>query len=61
MQNLFDEVGSLDKRSCSEFGLTEDLLMEHAAQGMALYIKENFAQGAKLPSSVAVEITVQMV
>ncbi len=48
MQNLFDEVGSLDKRSCSEFGLTEDLLMEHAAQGMALYIKENFAQGAKL-------------
>ncbi len=48
MQNLFDEVGSLDKRSCSEFGLTEDLLMEHAAQGIALYIKENFTQGAKL-------------
>lgn len=48
MQNLFDEVGSLDKRSCSEFGLTEDLLMEHAANGMASYIKENFPQGAKL-------------
>ncbi|RUM65044.1 MAG: bifunctional ADP-dependent NAD(P)H-hydrate dehydratase/NAD(P)H-hydrate epimerase [Sulfurimonas sp.] len=48
MQNLFDEVGFLDKRSYSEFGLTEDLLMEHAANGMALYIKENFTQGAKL-------------
>ena len=48
MQNLFDEVGFLDKRSYSEFGLTEDLLMEHAANGMALYIKEKFTQGAKL-------------
>ncbi|MDF1879364.1 NAD(P)H-hydrate dehydratase [Sulfurimonas sp. SAG-AH-194-C20] len=48
MQNIFDEVGSLDKRACTAFGLTEDLLMEHAANGMALYIKENFVQGSTL-------------
>ncbi|HIP21104.1 MAG TPA: NAD(P)H-hydrate dehydratase [Sulfurimonas sp.] len=44
MQNIFDEVGSLDKRCICEFGLTEELLMEHAAQGMANYIKDNFSQ-----------------
>ncbi|MDF1877013.1 NAD(P)H-hydrate dehydratase [Sulfurimonas sp. SAG-AH-194-L11] len=48
MQNLFDEVGSLDQRSYSKFGLTEDLLMEHAANGMASYIKEKFPQGSTL-------------
>ncbi|MDQ7042306.1 MAG: NAD(P)H-hydrate dehydratase [Sulfurimonas sp.] len=46
MQNLYDEVSSLDKRAYSEFGLTEDLLMEHAANGMAEYIKSHFAQGS---------------
>ncbi|MEA3374003.1 MAG: NAD(P)H-hydrate dehydratase [Campylobacterota bacterium] len=42
MQNLFEEAGSLDQRCYEEFGLTEDLLMEHAADGMADYIRQNF-------------------
>jgi len=44
MQNLFYEVDSLDKRCYSEFHLSEDILMEHAANGMALYIKEHYAE-----------------
>lgn len=47
MQKLFDEVGSLDKRCYKDFSLSEDILMEHAAQGMATYIKENFAKNSK--------------
>jgi len=42
MQNLFYEVDSLDKRSCENFHLSEELLMEHAANGMAKYIKRHF-------------------
>jgi ADP-dependent NAD(P)H-hydrate dehydratase / NAD(P)H-hydrate epimerase len=41
MQKLFDEVNSLDKRCYEKFLLSEDLLMEHAASNMALYISEN--------------------
>ncbi|MDH4944360.1 NAD(P)H-hydrate dehydratase [Sulfurimonas sp. C5] len=44
MQNLFDEVGSLDQRCYREFGLNEDLLMEHAADGMADFVKNNFPE-----------------
>ena len=43
MQKLFDEVNSLDKRCYEEILLSEDLLMEHAASSMALYICENFS------------------
>lgn len=42
MQNLFYEVDSLDKRCYEELKLSEDLLMEHAADGMAAYIKEQY-------------------
>ena len=45
MQKIFDEVGTLDKRCYDELFLSEDLLMEHAAQGMAAYIKRNFSNG----------------
>jgi ADP-dependent NAD(P)H-hydrate dehydratase / NAD(P)H-hydrate epimerase len=48
MQKLFDEVGSLDKRCYEQFGLSEDLLMEHAADGMADYIRSRFAKGSKI-------------
>ncbi|WP_373036514.1 NAD(P)H-hydrate dehydratase [Sulfurimonas sp.] len=48
MQKLFEEVGSLDKRCYEEFDLTEDILMEHAAQGMASYIQNNFAKNSKV-------------
>lgn len=42
MQKLFDEVNSLDKRCYEQFYLSEDLLMEHASNSMALYIEENY-------------------
>lgn len=42
MQNLFDEVASLDQRCYQKFGLSEEILMEHAADGMADFIKRNF-------------------
>ncbi|MDD5157986.1 NAD(P)H-hydrate dehydratase [Sulfurimonas sp.] len=48
MQNLFDEVVSLDRRCYEEFFLSEDLLMEHAAGGMAAYIRENFPKNSKI-------------
>ena len=48
MQKLFDEVGFLDKRCYEEFGLSEDILMEHAANGMAEYIRAKFPKKAKV-------------
>lgn len=48
MQKLFDEVASLDKRCYEEFFLSEDILMEHAAEGMAEYIRNNFKKNAKI-------------
>jgi hydroxyethylthiazole kinase-like uncharacterized protein yjeF len=45
MQNLFEEVNSLDKRCYDEFDLSEDLLMEHAADGIADFIRKNFQKG----------------
>ena len=42
MQNIFDEVGSLDQRCYDELLLCEDILMEHAADGMADFITQNF-------------------
>lgn len=41
MQNIFDEVSTLDKRCYEQFSLSEDILMEHAADGMADFIKTN--------------------
>jgi len=48
MQKLFEQVASLDKRCYEEFGLSEDILMEHAARGMASYVQENFARNSKV-------------
>lgn len=48
MQKLFDEVSSLDKRCYEEFSLSEDILMEHAADGMADYIRANFPSNSKI-------------
>ncbi len=42
MQNLYYEVDSLDKRACEQFHMSEDLLMEHAANGMASYIHNHY-------------------
>ena len=43
MQKVFDNCLRLDKRCYDEYGLSEDILMEHAASGMESYIRENFA------------------
>jgi hydroxyethylthiazole kinase-like uncharacterized protein yjeF len=45
MQHLFEEVGSLDRRCYERFHLTEDLLMEHAADGIADTINSRFEAG----------------
>lgn len=42
MQNLFEEVRSLDQRCYNEFALSEDILMEHAADGMADFIHNQY-------------------
>ena len=42
MQNIFEEVASLDKRCYEELLLNEDILMEHAAGGMADFIRQKF-------------------
>ncbi len=48
MQKLFDEVATLDKRCYEEFGLSEDILMENASNGISSYIKDKFAKGSKI-------------
>jgi len=48
MQNLFYEVDSLDQQCYKNFHLSEDILMEHAANGMALYIKEKLSHLSSL-------------
>ncbi len=48
MQNLFDEVGSLDQRCYTQFHLNEDILMEHAAEGIASFIRNKFPQHSKI-------------
>ena len=48
MQKLFNEVNSLDKCCYDEFFLSEDILMEHAADGMADFIKSKFSKESKI-------------
>ena len=52
MQKLFEQVGFLDSRCYEEFGLSEDILMEHAANGIADYIKKNFSKGSKITLAI---------
>jgi len=48
MQKLFEEVGSLDARCYENFHLSEELLMEHAANGMAEWIRTRFQKKSKV-------------
>jgi len=48
MQPLYKSCYSLDHRCYKKYGLTEDILMEHAAIGMANYIRQNFTKGSSL-------------
>ena len=46
MKPVFKEVYSLDKKCYEEFKLTEDILMEHAANSMAEIIKGKIKKGS---------------
>ncbi|KXO09128.1 NAD(P)HX epimerase / NAD(P)HX dehydratase [Moritella sp. JT01] len=48
MQKVFDDVNALDKRCIDQFGLSEDLLMEHAAASMMQYIQGKFSNNEKV-------------
>ncbi|MFT5659835.1 MAG: hydroxyethylthiazole kinase-like uncharacterized protein yjeF [Sulfurimonas sp.] len=48
MQKLFDEVGTLDNSCYNVFGLSEDILMEHAANGMNIFIRDTFDKNSKI-------------
>ena len=48
MQKVFKSCYDLDKRCYEIYGLTEDILMEHAARGMAEYIQNNFEKGSSV-------------
>ncbi len=42
MQKIYKNVTDLDRRCYEEYGLSEDILMEHAAFEIALFIKSRF-------------------
>lgn len=48
MEKVFDEVGSLDKRCYEQYGLSEDILMEHAAASMLKFIENKFVKNSKI-------------
>ncbi|AKF24191.1 carbohydrate kinase [Sulfurovum lithotrophicum] len=48
MQKVFKSCYELDRRCYERYGLTEDILMEHAAGGMAAYIQEHFEAGSSV-------------
>ncbi|MCD6432701.1 MAG: NAD(P)H-hydrate dehydratase [Sulfurimonas sp.] len=48
MQKLFNEVQNLDVRCYEEFDLSEDILMEHAADGISQFIRTKFEKNSKV-------------
>jgi len=48
MQKVFENCYALDKRCYETYGLSEDILMEHAAAGMANYIRQHFPKGTSV-------------
>lgn len=48
MQKVFENCYALDQRCYESYGLNEDILMEHAAAGMADYIRAYFPKGASV-------------
>ena len=48
MQNLYDEVAGFDSRCYKEYGLSEDILMQHAANGMADFIRIKLSKNSKI-------------
>jgi len=48
MQNLYRSCYELDQRCLEEYALSEEILMEHAALGMANFIRSRFPKGSSL-------------
>jgi ADP-dependent NAD(P)H-hydrate dehydratase / NAD(P)H-hydrate epimerase len=48
MQNIYNEVNSLDKRCYTKYKLTEDILMEHASIAMMNFIDKKFSKNKKV-------------
>ena len=48
MQKVFENCYDLDKRCYESYGLSEDILMEHAAAGMANYLRKHFPKGTSV-------------
>ena len=48
MQNVYDEVNSLDKKCYDKYFLSEDILMEHAALAMYNHIQNNFSNNSSV-------------
>lgn len=48
MQKVFDEVNTLDRRCYEQFGLNEDILMEHAAVSMLNFIEQKEQKGSRI-------------
>ena len=48
MQRVYKSCYEMDKRCYEMYGLSEDILMEHAARGMAEVIRERFGKGASV-------------
>jgi ADP-dependent NAD(P)H-hydrate dehydratase / NAD(P)H-hydrate epimerase len=48
MQKLFDELQSLDERCYISYKLSEDILMEHAANGINVFIRSKFDKNSKI-------------
>ena len=48
MQRVFESCYAMDRRCREVYGLTEEILMEHAAEGMAAYIRARFERGSSV-------------
>jgi len=48
MQKVFHDCYALDKKCYEAYALTEDILMEHAASGLASYIRKHFMKDASV-------------
>lgn len=44
MKKVFENCYALDRKCYEQYGLNEDILMEHAAAGLANYIRKHFAE-----------------
>ncbi|MDQ1325546.1 MAG: ADP-dependent NAD(P)H-hydrate dehydratase / NAD(P)H-hydrate epimerase [Campylobacterota bacterium] len=48
MQKVYQNCYEMDRKCYDVYGLSEDILMEHAAMGMEQYIRRHFAKGVSV-------------